>query len=174
MAKNRPAGRIAKKFGMGGELIVNLYDSFPEEFDIEEPLMVVIDSLAVPLFCDSFTRRGAGSAVVRFADFDTVGRADELVGREFSLRTVNADNEQADSEEIYLDDFVGYDARFKGSKKRGHISDFVDNELNPLFVVDVEGSEVIIPAVDQMIDSYSVGRREVVFDIPEGLFNLNG
>ena len=62
-------GRIAKSFGLSGEVMVRLFDTFPADFDTKEPLFVVIDKLAVPLFCDRFERRGRRSALVVFSDF---------------------------------------------------------------------------------------------------------
>ena len=78
-------GRIAKSFGLSGELMVSLFDTFPADFDTKEPLFVVIDKLAVPLFCDRFERRGRRSALVVFSDFYSEKRTDELIGCELFL-----------------------------------------------------------------------------------------
>ena len=77
--------RVSKTFGQNGELTLNLYDSFPQDFNPSEPLFVVIDKLAVPLFCDRFQRRGRSGAVVAFGDIDTERRAAELIGLELYL-----------------------------------------------------------------------------------------
>ena len=50
--------RVSKLFGVEGGVLLNLYTTFPDDFSTEEPLFVKIDSLAVPLFCDRFERRG--------------------------------------------------------------------------------------------------------------------
>ena len=42
--------RVSKTFGQNGELTLNLYNTFPQDYDLSEPLFVVIDKLAVPLF----------------------------------------------------------------------------------------------------------------------------
>ena len=67
---NLPVGKITKLYGTEGEVVANLYDRFPADYDSEEPLFVSIDSLTVPLFIESFTRRGNSGAIVRFADID--------------------------------------------------------------------------------------------------------
>lgn len=54
-----PAGRINRLFGTDGGVILSLYPAFPEEFDTETPLLVSIDGLDVPLYCERFERRGA-------------------------------------------------------------------------------------------------------------------
>ena len=53
------AGRINKLFGTAGSVMLSLYDAFPEDFDpAKTPLMVSIDGLDVPLWCEHFERRG--------------------------------------------------------------------------------------------------------------------
>ena len=73
--------RVSKSFGSEGELLVSLFDTFPDDFDLREPLFVEIDRLAVPLFCDRFERRGRNGALVVFADFYSERRTAELIGR---------------------------------------------------------------------------------------------
>ena len=80
-----PAGRINRLFGTDGGVMLSLYPAFPEEFDTETPLLVSIDGLDVPLYCERFERRGTSGAVASFADFDTERRAQELVGLEFRI-----------------------------------------------------------------------------------------
>ena len=61
-------GRINKLFGTGGGLRLTLYESFPEGFDPDTtPLIVEIDGLEVPLYCEKFEHVGASGASVTFA-----------------------------------------------------------------------------------------------------------
>jgi 16S rRNA processing protein RimM len=168
-----PVGRISKLFGLAGEVIVNLYDTFPEAFDTKEPLLVVIDSLTVPLFLEKFERRGRSGALVRFADMDTPERVSELLGLEFSISGGRREpEEEDDGGEVYLDDLVGFGALFAGNDLKGEISGFIDHEHNPLFSLSVDGREVLIPATDEFICSFDPDRRTVTFDLPEGLLEL--
>ena len=80
-----PAGRINKLFGTDGGVMLSLYPAFPEAFDTDMPLLVTIDGLEVPLYCERFERRGATGATATFADFDTDRRAQELIGLEFRM-----------------------------------------------------------------------------------------
>jgi 16S rRNA processing protein rimM len=162
-------GKVSKPFGREGELIINLYDTFPEEFDKREPLFASIDALAVPLFFEKFERRGRSSALVTFADFDTQERAAELVGLELSLRT---DDEEADDDIIYLEDLVGFRATFDGHPLRGEITDYIDSEQNPLFAITAEGREILVPAAEEMISALDIDAREITFVLPEGLLDL--
>lgn len=169
-----PVGRISKLFGLAGEVIVNLYDTFPESFDMKEPLLVVIDQLTVPLFLEKFERRGRSGALVMFADMDTSERVSELLGLEVSMLRGEDEgpDERPDGDEIYLEDLVGFAALFAGSDLRGDIDGFIDHEHNPLFSLSVGGREVLIPAADELILALDIDRRTVTFDLPEGLLEL--
>lgn len=166
-------GRIAKSFGLSGELMVSLFDTFPADFDTKEPLFVVIDKLAVPLFCDRFERRGRSGALVVFADFYSERRTAELIGRELFL----CGGRLADGEEppgdglVYLEDLVGLEASV-GDAYGGVIEEFIDGE-NPLFLLRIDGREIYVPAVDEFIVETDLENGVIRFDLPDGLIDLN-
>ena len=62
MSVTIPAGRINRLFGTDGGVMLSLYADFPEEFDTGTPLLVTIDALEVPLYCERFERRGTSGA----------------------------------------------------------------------------------------------------------------
>ena len=44
-------GRITKLFGVKGEVVINLYDTLPDNFNWEEqPFFTKVEELVVPLF----------------------------------------------------------------------------------------------------------------------------
>ena len=124
--------RVSKLFGVEGGVLLNLYTTFPDDFSTEEPLFVKIDSLAVPLFCDRFERRGKTNALATFADIDSARRAEEFIGRELYL-----EHEDDENDEFYLEDLIGFRVRI-GTLK-GEITDYYDSEANPLFEVEIGG-----------------------------------
>lgn len=168
MAALLPIGKIGKVFGSKGELTLVLYDTFPEELNFEEPVFVDVDSLTVPLFFDKFEPRGRSGATAQFADIDTERRASELVGREFSIEM----EDDEDDDQFYMEDLVGFRAEL-GEGVCGVVTDYIDSEMNPLFELEVEGREVLIPAVDDFVEEIDVVSRRVVFALPEGMLSLN-
>ncbi|MDR2886295.1 MAG: 16S rRNA processing protein RimM [Rikenellaceae bacterium] len=184
-SKKSPVGRISKPFGAAGGLVVNLYDGFPAVAGPDSPVpaagksaagrvpvWVVVDSLEVPLYLDSFERRGRTSAVVEFADIDTPRRAQELVGKELLLPAQAAREEEKDDDQLYMEDLVGYTAHLGGELK-AVIEDFYESEFNPLFQFTIGGAEVLIPAAEDFITKVNERRREVWFSLPEGLIDVN-
>ena len=171
-----PVARVAKPFGNEGEAVVALFDNFPEDFDMKEPLFVVIDGLTVPLFFDRFERRGNRKAIVLISDFYTEKRVAELVGCEvFGERNRTGSGEyESDDEDndlLYLDELVGFEAVL-GPDKEGRIEDFIDSD-NPLFLVRIGEKEIYVPAADDLIEEIDVETKRIVFDLPGGLIELN-
>lgn len=167
-----PAGRINKLFGTEGSVMLSLYDAFPEDFAPEQtPLLVTIDALEVPLWCERFERRGVTGAVASFADLDTDRRAEELLGLEFRI----AEPETSD-DEFYLEDLIGFavEAEEVGTdmRVRGTLSDYYDSDVNPLFELEIDGRRVLVPAVEEFIAHIDFDNRTMHLILPEGLLGL--
>ena len=160
-------GRIGRIFGNDGGVMVTLYTNFPDDFSSQEPLFVVIDKLAVPIFCNSFERRGQAGAIITFDDIDTVRRAEEfLVGREIFIE----DEQEEDDDEFYMEDLIGFTVIVDG--RRGTLSDYYDSEANPLFEIKLDEQYHLIPAAEEFIANIDFERQTIKFVLPEGLLEL--
>lgn len=165
-------GRIAKIFGSNGELVINLYDTFPFENALGESVYVEIDGIWTPLFFGSFRRRGQSKAVVVFDDMDSEYRALELIGKEFVVFTAPEQTVEQDDDELYLEDLTGYTLLLEGIDGEGEITGFIDSEFNPLFEVAWNGEELLIPAADDFIVEINETKQTLRLHIPEGLLDL--
>ncbi len=162
-----PAGRINRLFGTDGGVMLSLYAAFPEDFDPETvPLLVTVDALEIPLWCERFERRGQTGAVASFADLDTERRASELLGLEFRI----GQNEERDDEEFYLEDLIGFVVNANG--RQGTLTDYYDSDANPLFELTIENRSVLVPAVEEFIAHIDFEGRSIKMILPEGLLDL--
>ena len=153
-------------FGTEGGVMITLYTTFPDDFQMEEPLFIRVDELAVPLFCSSFERRGQSSAVVQFDDIDTERRAEEwLVGREIFV-----EEQEQDDDEFYMEDLIGFKASV--GRQRGEVIDYYDSEANPLFEIKLGDKQHLIPAQEEFIAHIDFDKRTIMFVLPEGLLEL--
>ena len=161
--------RISKLFGTEGGVLVNLYDTFPEDFDPQnDPLFVTVDNLPVPLWCERFEPHGASGAFALFADIDTPARMEPFVGEQLFVRT---DGESASGEdEFFMEDLIGFAVEAGG--RQGVIADFYDSDINPLFGAGFDGREVLIPAAEEFIAGIDFENRIIKMVLPEGLMEL--
>ena len=157
-------GRITKLFGAEGEVTINLYDTLPDNFNWEEqPFFTRVEELVVPLFCDKFERRGTKGAIVAFADIDNEKRAEMLLDHELMLDI----KEEGDDDEFYFDDLIGFEVRIGCTK--GKLTDFYDNDFNPLFEIELKGKHHLVPAVEEFIAAIDFEKRFIKFVLPDGL-----
>lgn len=159
--------RITKLFGTEGGVLLNLYTTLPEDFDpMTMPLFVMVDNLAVPLWCQNFEPHGASGARVTFADLDTPKRIGEFVGRELFIEEL-----ERDDDEFYMEDLIGFTVTANGL--HGEVTDFYDSEANPLFGITFEGrEEVLVPAAEEFIASIDFEKGKIKMILPEGLLEL--
>ncbi|MFR9552810.1 MAG: ribosome maturation factor RimM [Rikenellaceae bacterium] len=162
--------RINKLFGVDGEVVINLYNTFPESFTLDTPLFAKVDSLNVPLYCDKFERRGRSNAQVAFADIDSERRVLEFVGTELYCTESDDESEYADSDEFFMEDLIGFNATANGIN--GSIVDFYDTKDNPLFAIEFNGREVLVPAAEEFIVAIDFEGEHIEFSLPEGLLDL--
>ena len=175
-SKFTAVARVGRLFGdiSSGGVSLSLYTTLPEDFDpATDALFVEIDSLPVPLYCDKFERRGVSGANVCFADFDTQRRAEELVGKELYMELCD---EEGDDDEFYMEDLIGFAAEVvdeQGARvAEGRVSDYYDSEANPLFELELNGREVLVPAVEDFIVHIDFEGERMIFLLPEGLMEL--
>ena len=161
--------RVGRLFGdiRQGGVSLSLYTTLPEDFDpTTDPLFVEIDSLPVPLYCEEFERRGVSGANVRFADFDTQRRAEELVGKELYIEHDDED----DDDEYYMEDLIGFSVEV--GKMRGVVTDYYDSDMNPLLGIDFGEGERLIPAAEEFIVRIDFERQKMKMILPEGLLEI--
>lgn len=165
-------GTIQKAYGKGGELVVRLWDNFPENpKDIYgEPLWVEMDSLATPLFVGSLQSLGTSKAVVVFDDFESEQRAAMLIGKKLYSKNPQQPQEQTQDDWDFL---VGYKFMDTTSGVKGEITDFIGNELNPLMEVTTGGEAYFVPVADELVEHLDERRRTITMNLPEGIFDIN-
>ncbi len=160
--------------------MLSLHAGFPDAFDPQTmPLLVTIDGLEVPLWCDRFERRGQTGAVAAFADIDTDRRASELLGLEFR---VAEHGEPDDDDEFYMEDLIGFaveaeevatdDEPMPRAAVAGTLVDYYDSEANPLFELEIDGRRMLVPAVEEFIAHIDFEGRTIRFVLPAGLLEL--
>lgn len=160
--------KISKIFGTEGGVLLNLYTTFPENFDPEtEPLFAMVDNLPVPLWCERFETRGTSGAFAIFADLDSPERIGEFVGQQLF---VGEDDERVEEDEFFLEDLTGFEVEADGCL--GEITDFYDSDANPLFGITFDGREVLVPAVEEFIAAIDFEKRRIRMVLPEGLTDL--
>jgi 16S rRNA processing protein RimM len=164
------AGKISKPYGLQGEVNVILEPRAGENIEPDSPLFILIDGQRVPFFVEEVELLSAEQAIIKFEFLNSLEEAREVSGCElyFDPRQQPEQGEEGEN----LATLVGYMATDKSLGRLGPISDYLPHPLNPLFVIQAEGRDLMIPAVRDFIEHIDPRDQSVHFVLPEGITRL--
>ncbi len=165
------AGKISKPYGLQGEVNIILEPQAGNSIEPDNPLFIEIDGQRVPFFVEEVELISRDQAIIKFEFIDSLEGAREVSG----CRLYFDPSYQPESIEAGDDDLaklVGFKASDRESGALGIISDYLPHPMNPVFVIQSEGKELMVPAVMDFIEQIDSGKQSVHFILPEGLTSL--
>lgn len=153
-------GRIMKTHGYEGKLKLEIDDDI--DIDLKEPVFLMFQEKPVPFFITEFS--GSNPFIVKIDDIDTIDLARELVGRDLYIQ----------SEEIEEGpDLAGYSLVDIKLGTIGTVIEIVSNSAQDLIVTHYNGSERLIPFVDELITEIDHETQMIGLNLPDGLLELD-
>ncbi|MCJ7809125.1 MAG: hypothetical protein MUP26_02570, partial [Desulfobulbaceae bacterium] len=71
-----------------------------------------------------------------------------------------------------LNSAVGFLAYDRDLGELGKVSAYIPHSMNPVFVIDYQGKELLVPAVQDFIDKIDFQNQKLHLILPEGLTSL--
>lgn len=133
-----------------------------------------IDGIFVPFFADAVRGKGAMTLLLKFAGMDSADAVRRLVNKTVYVlkREYEALQVVEDGDEVPTDYFIGY-TLYNGSEAVGEIVDIDDATENVLFVVECgNGSTVLVPAADDLVENIDLEEKTITMLLPDGLLNM--
>jgi 16S rRNA processing protein RimM len=166
-------GRVLKTHGVGGQVSVGTIIKIAESEEWPEWIFLDIDVGLVPFRTDQkgMIWRDEKHLILALELYEDPEKAQEIVGVDLwfpnEYKSVLADSKDEISPLVGL---ILYDQK---SGELGRIEELIDLPNNPLFRIDVEGKEVLIPAREEWIISIDQENSKIIMDLPEGLLDIN-
>lgn len=167
-------GHYNKPHGVAGELSATV------DVDLEvlrglSCLVSDIDGIFVPFFVNTIRPKSVDTVLLTIDGIENEKEAARLVNRDiYALkREYRQESIDADADGYPLDFFIGFELRDSDGSRVGEITDVDEQTENAIFVVDRDGSEIMVPATDDLIVEFDVDNKLMVMDLPEGLLDLN-
>ncbi len=163
---------VAKTHGVSGEVAVQPIDGFDIDVLDTNYVFIDIDGGLVPFEVESFRTKGVGQCLLKLSFTDNLQQAEQLCG--LPLYVDNAViTPTDDNDEVPIGALIGYEVI---DTLYGHVGAIVDlenaNDNNPLFVVAGGEREFLIPIADELIVELDAENKKIIFDLPEGLIDL--
>ncbi len=159
-------GKFLKPHGTKGEITLE-----SDGFTLGDDCNFVacdIDGILVPFFFESVRPKNHDSIIVKIERMDSAESVRYLTNRDAYIPRQWVD----ESEELTWSYFIGFKATDNILGNIGNIIDIDESTINTLFVVEGKNNEILIPAIEDFIESIDHENKEIVFDLPQGLISL--
>lgn len=163
-------GKIVSKFSFKGEVSVKLDTDQPEEYTEMESVFLDYEGNLVPFFIEKSSLQKSSLLRVKFEDIDSEEDAEDLIGCELYLPLDLLP--ELEDDQFYFHEIIGYQVEDVNFGMVGTLQGVNDNTPQPLFVIDRDGKEVLIPLNDHFLHSVDKGNRKIIVETPEGLIDL--
>lgn len=163
-------GKIVKKYSFKGELLIKLDTDDPQQFLEMESVFVEIHKNLIPFFIEKSSLHKSTLLRVQFDEVHNEEDANALIGKELFLPLSSLP--KLSGTKFYYHEIIGFQAVDAAFGPVGSIIGVNDNTAQHLFVIDREGTEILIPINDHFIKEINRTTKEIHLDVPEGLIEL--
>ena len=161
-------GKVTKPWGVKGQLVLFLDVDSPEDYLDLDSAFVEVKGQLVPHFFHIDSLNG-NKAVATFEDL-TPEQANALVGHDLYLPLSLLP--KLTGNQFYFHEVVGFRVVDSVHGDIGTIAQVIDYPAQPLFQVMKNGTEVLIPVIDQVIDRVDRELKTIFITAPNGLIEL--
>ncbi|HHU47044.1 MAG TPA: 16S rRNA processing protein RimM [Bacteroidales bacterium] len=162
-------GVITKHFGIKGELFVYLDTDEPEKYTKLEAVFLDIDGDFVPYPIEKISYRGGNLAVFKFKDVD-YEEASDLIKSALYLPISTLP--PLTGNRFYFHEVIGFQVIDKVKGAIGVCTDFIEMHQQSVMQIDNNGIEILIPAVDEFLDTIDRENKIIYVQAPEGLIEI--
>ncbi len=160
-------GEVTRAHGVGGAVRVFPVTDFPERLLSLRRVVVVRGGTARPAQVERAEVSGR-HVVMKLAGVNTPEDAEALRGA--TLRIPAADVPPLPPGQFYVFQVVGLRVRTPDGRVIGEVTEVLRTGSNDVYVVrSLEGEDVLLPAVDDVIRAIDVAAGEMVARLPEWL-----
>lgn len=163
-------GKIVTKFSFKGEVLVKLDSDDPQQYLEMESVFVEYGKNLVPFFLERCKLHKSQMLRIKFEDVDTEADAEDLINAALYL-PLDLLPEMGENQ-FYYHEIVGFKVIDINKGYIGVISGVNDNTSQPLFEIDLDGKEILIPVNDSFIHQLDKEAKELIVNTPDGLIDL--
>ena len=161
-------GNITKPFGYKGQMVFYLDVDSPEDYAELDSVFVETKTGLVPYFFKVDNING-NKAIVTFEDL-TPDEAHALAGHDLYLPLDLLP--KLTGNQFYFHEVTGFRVVDSQYGDIGTLQTIIEYPAQPLFQIDKEGKEILIPIIDPVIKLVDRENKTLHIDAPNGLIEL--
>lgn len=163
-------GSIVGKFSFKGEVLLKLDTDRPKQYLEKESFFVEDHKTLIPFFIEFSQLQKSNLLRLKFEDISTEEEAESLVNKEVYLPL--SELPELGENQFYYHEIIGFETRDKALGPLGKIKNVNDSTPQPLFEIDYNGNEVLVPINDDFIIKVDKKETIIYLDLPNGLVDL--
>jgi len=163
-------GKILKRHGNVGHLLVLLDVDETDSYNKLESVYVDLEHERIPFFIESIELLEKKKAILKLIDVETTDHADAFAGREMYLPLSLLP--KLDGNRFYYHEVKGFNVVDEERGEIGTIQDVLELPHQAMFQILCGTKEILIPAVDEVIQSIDRKKKKIHIKAPEGLIDV--
>lgn len=158
-------GQIIKPHGVRGEVAVEILTDFPGRFALLEEVYLDEDNpRPVPLESVRFHK---GRALLKLGGWDDRTAA-ETLRNEMILVPID-EAMPLDPDQYYQEDLIGLEVWTTDDEYLGDVADILETGANDVFIVHGDRGEILLPAIEDVVQWIDLEENRMVVELMEGL-----
>lgn len=162
-------GKITRTHGLQGNVILKLDTDQPEMYDKLEGVFIEVNGLLVPFFVEKQQWSRDNSKIITFKNA-SLQQSEQTVGKDVYLPLSTLP--PLSGNQFYYHEVLGFTVVDGEGKNYGTIYQINDQTAQHLFILKLEGKEVIVPIIKDWIKDVKREEKVIVMDLPEGLLDV--
>lgn len=162
-------GHITKSFGIKGQLSCYFDTDEPEKYADQDAVFIDLDGEKLPYLIENIQYRGANTFVIKFQDVDEE-ESKSLIKAELYLPM--SELPPLTGNRFYFHEVIGFKVIDEEKGDIGVCRDFIDISHHPIMQIDHEGTEILIPAIDEIFKNVDRENKQIHIVAPEGLIDV--
>ena len=164
-------GKVIRSHGLDGILRIKSYARSEESFLYAGSVFLEPDRQEPVEFKVLSIKPHKGLFLLKLLNIDSIEKADFYRGANIyiSEKRLKRDNE----DEYFWYELKGIKVYLNTGKLIGRIKEIINTGSNDIFVVKSDTSEILIPALQEIVESVDLENRQMIISDTKGLLELN-
>lgn len=163
-------GKIVRKHSFKGEVVAKLDTDEPELYQNLESVLLDFSNQLVPFFIKKSLLQKGNQLRISFEDINDEAAADSIMGAGLYLPLELLP--KLTGNKFYFHEIIGFSVYDTQHGNIGVIRKINDQSAQPLFVIEANGKEILIPMIDEFIKTVDRENQQITIDTPQGLIEL--
>lgn len=163
-------GKIVRKHSFKGEVVAKLDTDEPELYQNLESVLLEFSNQLIPFFIKKSLLQKGNQLRILFEDIDSEEDADSIINVELYLPLTMLP--KLSGNKFYYHEVIGFSVFDSRHKTIGTIKKINDQSAQPLFVINADDKEILIPMIDEFIKKVDRKNKQIIIETPPGLIDL--